>query len=188
MSEEDSYPRLAIAQPEGTEPTDQIFSHSVQGTYNASLILRLMKAGKIKFIKAKVDINDSWRSGIKEVDVDPAFVDKITLDYARATPCLIIVGPEDDMGFLIDGAHRLKKIIDAGDTEFRALAVDYATAQNYRLRFVEKRSANEEWKEVPSEEMTKMGWGRYWHSSEDLSHWPVLLRARGMSRFWSIYR
>lgn len=125
---------LCIIQPEGTLPTDETFSGEFTGTYNVSLLRRWILDGSLTPIPTNIAITQSWIDGADRLDTNPVRVAQVTQAECDANPILVIVdGPES--GYIIDGAHRLRWLVDNHRPSFRAfvIPIDQALAHKFVL-------------------------------------------------------
>lgn len=148
---------MILVQPVGTLPTDESYSHTIYGTWNVSAIRRAIASGGLRPEGHNIVINDSVRNGVAQIDTNPEQIDRLT-EQDLLTPCMTVM--IDDYGIIIDGAHRIKRLIRDGSGHFPSWVMQGADVEEYRIHFYETNDAGEP-TEMDPEKVAKIGWGTF---------------------------
>lgn len=145
---------LRAVHPPGSETHDEIYTHSVYGTYNVALMRRHMMAGVLPYEAVQFPLNETWTRAIGQSDINPETLRRVTIFDVGAYPCLFMwTGPTD--AIILDGLHRMAFAVKHGLTTMRGHFVKRKDAEPYTIHYyVDDR-------EVSPDELLQMSWGKY---------------------------
>jgi len=112
--------------------TEEIYTHSVQGSWNISQVQRHINSGlynqfllKIAITQNIIEMNEV--GGVVEAHLDRMPAERLTV------PCIMLGVYRDDpnAAIMADGNHRLRKLIRMGCKAFPAYFIPYDLCQQY---------------------------------------------------------
>ncbi len=138
---------------EGADMTEEVFTHQTFGTFAVARIRKSfeqMPAKERAHALVTFPINESIERGVSGYDVDQAHVDRMPIEEARNNPVMYL-DTQDGQHILLDGVHRLARLIKEGDKEGFAIIVPWEVGQLFKVRVLYHNIKSGVWEEMPNE-------------------------------------
>lgn len=149
---------------------EEVYTHQIEGTFATARLRALIEA--LKRVHPEVHKSRIVRFPITkgmiethQADVSDSRIAQIPLDVAENEPGMWIE-MKDGTHIIIDGNHRLQKLIRAGKTEALGFIIPNAIAEQYRVKIeFHKRgcAADEGWEELSPDMDLAMMMGEFPH-------------------------
>lgn len=158
---------IVFFEPDESKPTDETYSHEILGTVNVTLIKKAIEDGRIPYEEGTAPITEQTLAALAQVDVNPARVDALTIKDLM-NPVLFIRDDRDGYDYLIDGAHRISRLVKEKSSVFFARLIKLEFVKPYFIRI--GTLENGVFKEMPHKELATMNRGEFFQHNADGSH------------------
>jgi hypothetical protein len=146
-----------------SHPLDQVCTLSVTGTFNVSMMLEDIADGTLVPDTARMPIGPELVHHLTLRDINRDYVRTMPLTKLRRPALFILTPPPPPtmncVAELIDGAHRLCKLVSMGYRAFDAQFVHLAAAEPYRVVHQIRKAG--EWVPLADADILKTTWGQY---------------------------
>jgi hypothetical protein len=144
-------------------PEDEVCTLSMTGTFNVSALLRAIRARTVSFNRLRMPVTPALRHHLSLRDIDVPYAMILPTEKIFAPAVFILTPPPpptmDHVAELIDGAHRITRLIAMGYREFNAECVLLADAEPFRVVHQIRKAG--EWVTLSDAELLKVTWGTY---------------------------
>lgn len=149
----------------GADPTDEVFTVETTGTFNITRLSRAIEAGTVACALWEMPIDEALLHHVGLRDIDKAHT--LTISAERlAQPGIILRCPPippaaEEIGELVDGAHRIIRLHELGMKTAAFYAVTLADAEQFRVSHQIMRAGQCEWEPLDGRAILEATWGHY---------------------------